>query len=103
MKVENMKSPRTGRDVPNQFIIKHKGITTLRFGENIFVIDSPEIFQSYESVIGIRAKKGTITLDEIYWNYSKTTSKYRNIFLGETTKETQAKFDSGEYILTNLN
>jgi hypothetical protein len=27
----------------------------------------------------------------------------RNQFLNETTKETQAKIDSGEYILTNLN
>ena len=35
--------------------------------------------------------------------YSKTTSKYRNMFLGETTKETQKKINSGEYILTNLN
>lgn len=29
--------------------------------------------------------------------------KYRNQFLGETTKETQAKIDSGEYKLVNLN
>ena len=65
-----------------------------------------EWLQSYESII---ARKNIINgneeirLDQKYWNYSKTTSKYRNKFLGETTKETQAKIDSGEYILTNLN
>ena len=41
--------------------------------------------------------------DENYWDYSSTTGRYRNKFLGETKKETQAKIDSGEYILTNLN
>ena len=34
---------------------------------------------------------------------SRTTAKYRNQFLDESTKETQAKIDSGEYILTDLN
>ena len=38
-----------------------------------------------------------------YWNYSVTTSKYRNQFLNETTKETQAKINSGEYKLVDLN
>ena len=32
-----------------------------------------------------------------------TTSKYRNIFLEETKKDTEKKIESGEYILTNLN
>ena len=65
-----------------------------------------EWLQSYESII---ARKNIINgneeirLDQKYWNYSKTTSKYRNQFLGETTKETQAKIDSGEYTLTDLN
>jgi len=46
---------------------------------------------------------GGVILDKKYWNYSKTTSKYRNKFLNETTKETQAKIDSGEYVLKDLN
>ena len=46
---------------------------------------------------------GKVHLDSRYWNYSKTTAKYRNEFLRETTKETQSKIDSGEYILTDLN
>jgi hypothetical protein len=33
----------------------------------------------------------TVYLDENKWDYSVTTGKYRNIFLGETRKETQKK------------
>ena len=29
--------------------------------------------------------------------------RYRNLFLGETTKQIEAKSDSGEYKLVNLN
>jgi len=72
----------------NQFIIQH---------------DDIEYLQSYDSIIVKRFKQGISHLDKTYWNYSKTTSKYRNQFLGETTKETQAKIDSGEYVLTDLN
>lgn len=53
-------------------------------------------FLSYDSII-VKIHKGKVTLGK-HWNYSKTTSKYRNMFLGETTKETQAKLDSGEYL-----
>ena len=91
MKVSNMTNTR-GNTVPNQFIIFDSEFT---------------IFQSYDSVIvktdfdddGNRR----VQLDDYYWNYSVTTSKYRNQFLGETTKETQKKIDSGEYLLTDLN
>lgn len=60
-------------------------------------------FQSYNSIICKEDKDGNIFLDEKYWNYSKTTGKYRNIFLGEDIKETKKKINSGEYILKNLN
>ena len=66
--VENMISPK-GNRVLNQFIIKDKG---------------KEYFQSYDSLIAIKdyTKEGKvrITLDDYYWNYSRTTSKYRNEF-----------------------
>lgn len=58
--------------------------------------------QSYEVII-CKITKWGVWLDSVYWNYSKTTSKYRNKFLDETTKETEKKIKSGEYILTNLN
>ena len=82
----------------NQFIINGKD-------ENN---NEVEWLQSYDSIIVRRCENEevfskNIYLDQKYWNYSKTTSKYRNKFLGETTKETQAKIDSGEYTLTDLN
>ena len=66
-----------------------------------------DIFQSYNSIIAIRGfgKNGRVkvVLDEYYWNYSRTTSKYRNIFLDETTEETKKKIKDGIYKLANLN
>ena len=86
VKVRNMKS-NSGRSVANQFEIETDDATYL---------------QSYDSIIAKRMI-GVVYLDEYYWDYSTTTGRYRNMFLGETKKETQAKIDSGEYILTNLN
>lgn len=60
-------------------------------------------FQSYKSIIVHKHKNGKTYLDEYYWDYSKTTSKYRNQFLCETTKQTQQKIDNGTYKLKNLN
>ena len=84
-----------------------------QLANNQFIIteEHGEILQSYESIIAFKpywAKEcyegsGKTELDQKYWNYSKTTSKYRNQFLDETTKETQAKIDSGEYLLPDLN
>jgi hypothetical protein len=99
MKVRNMTSPR-GNKVANQFIITDEGRGALG---NFLV---RETFQSYNTVIAIRTvwpDKTTIELDKDDWDYSVTTGKYRNIFLGETKKETEKKIASGEYILTNLN
>lgn len=99
VRVSNMKSPN-GHDVPNQFEIS---------------TDDGIFFQSYESIIAYMPKdterfpnKTTsdykkIVLDRHYWNYSRTTSKYRSQFLGESTKETQAKIDQGIYLLGDLN
>ena len=91
MKVENITS-NNGNKIANQFVI----------------IDDKqnEYFQSYNSMIVKKDYEGDqvkIYLDQKYWNYSNTTGKYRNIFLGETIKDTKAKIKSGEYILTDLN
>jgi len=98
MKVQNMTS-NNGNKVANQFIV---------IDNNDSDSGRTEFFQSYDSMIVKRVYSGvdwneSVFLDSTYWNYSRTTSKYRNQFLNETTKETQAKIDSGEYILTNLN
>jgi len=89
MKVSNMESNK-GNKIANQFIIED-------------VENECEYFQSYDSIIVKREYKGKTYLDEKYWDYSRTTGKYRNIFLGETKKETIAKINSGEYILADLN
>lgn len=89
MKVQNMTSNSSNREVANQFEI--------RDGQgNIY-------FQSYNSIIVKIDSSGKTFLDSRYWDYSKTTGKYRNQFLGETKKETEQKIKKGEYILTNLN
>lgn len=86
VKVENMRSSN-GNEVPNQFKI---------------YTDDGVYFQSYSSIIAYRSK-GKIKLDINKWDYSTTTSKYRNQFLGENKAETQKKIDSGEYQLVDLN
>ena len=62
-----------GNDIANQFIIR---------------TNKGRYFQSY---------------NEYYWDYSRTTGKYRNNFLNEYTDETRSKIKSGEYKLKNLN
>lgn len=46
---------------------------------------------------------GKILLDSKKWDYSNTTGKYRNQFLEETRKETEAKIKDGTYKLVDLN
>jgi len=90
MKVSNMTSSK-GNKVANQFIVNDPEFT---------------LFQSYDSVIvktTFEDGERVVFLDETYWDYSVTTSRYRNQFLGETTKVTRAKIDSGEYKLVDLN
>lgn len=88
--VRNMESERSGRVVANQFIIS---------------TDDGRYFQSYGSVIAFVPFGGfnKTQLDTNRWDYSVTTGKYRNQFLGEGIAETRAKIASGEYVLTNLN
>lgn len=86
-RVRNMDSPRTGKPVANQYIIDA--------GEM-------EIFQSYDSIIAVKTG-GNVFLDPQYWDYSVTTGKYRNEFLGESIAETRRKIDDGTYKLADLN
>jgi hypothetical protein len=86
MKVTNMDS-RNGRKVANQFIIETA---------------NARIFQSYNSTIVVKKYSGETLLDERFYKYSKTTSRYRNEFLNESLKETEAKIKSGQYKLANL-
>ena len=97
MKVKNMTSAK-GNKVANQFIITDK-----RYDEKENKWYTTETFQSYDSTIAIVFCTGVVLLDENTWDYSVTTGKYRNDFLGEGIAETRAKIKSGEYTLTDLN
>ena len=67
---------------------------------NQFVISTPEgsYFQSYNSVIAFINNEGRVFLDRNKWDYSTTTGKYRNIFLGENKKLTEKKITNRVYI-----
>ena len=86
MNVKNMTSSN-GNKVANQFIVTDLGF---------------KYYQSYNSMI-VKIDLHNTYLDKKYWNFSNTTSKYRNKFLNETTKKTMAKIKSGEYKLVDLN
>tara|TARA_B100000242_G_scaffold186618_1_gene134183 strand:- start:122 stop:487 length:366 start_codon:yes stop_codon:yes gene_type:complete len=102
IKTYNLRSPRTGNSVANQFEIIHEY-------DNFKTI----FFQSYNSVIAklYLNKKGdwAVTLDENDWDYSKTTLKYLRVFLNDYinfngfTKDIRNNIESGLYKLTNLN
>ena len=77
----------SGNTAKNQYVITTEG---------------GRFYQSYDTIIACIDNNGRITLDT-NWNYSVTTSKYRNIFLGETSKETEKKVESGIYKVANLN
>ena len=88
--VKNMTSSN-GNLVPNQFIIS---------------MENAVYFQSYNSIIAVKILVNGVwktLLDSYYWDYSRTTTKYRIDFLGEHTAETKEKIKSGEYKLVNLN
>lgn len=86
--VQNMNSPKSGHPVANQFIIQ---------------TEEGKYFQSYWTIIAFIDLTGHVTLDSEDWNYSRTTGKYRNIFLGENTAETRKKINNGTYSTAPLN
>ncbi len=90
IKVKPMYSNNSGRAVANQYKI---------------YTNSGVYFQSYNSIIAYidNTNNDKVYLDEYFWNYSRTTGKYRNQFLGEYINETRRKIKEGEYKLTNLN
>jgi len=88
MQVRQM-TGRTGAPVANQFIITD--------GEF-------EYFQSYKTVIAKRhISAGVVTLDAKRWDFSVTTSKYRNQFLGMDTAQIKRDIKAGRIALADLN
>ena len=71
MKINNLTSPKTNKPVANQVSVEHKGELW---------------FSSYGTTIARYVRKtGKLYLDEYYFNYSVTTSKYLNCFLSENS------------------
>ena len=64
-----------------------------------------ESFYSYGVLLAsIDHEMGHIFLDEVYWDYSKTTMKWLTKFLGDkSAKEVRAKVKSGKYVIGQLN
>lgn len=83
-----MISKRSGRAVANQYKI---------------YIDGGVLFQSYNVIIAAKMDDGGVYLDANYWDYSRTTGKYRNQFLNEYIEYTREQIKNGTYKLTNLN
>jgi energy-coupling factor transporter ATP-binding protein EcfA2 len=86
MKVRNM-TGRSGQPVKNQFIIEDGKST---------------IFQSYNSIIAMKSG-GRTYLDKYRWDYSTTTGKYRNQFLGMNKKQIEQAIEDGAIYLVDLN
>lgn len=92
-KIEKMKSltvidirpmlSHKGNPVPNQYLIETKQGTLLR---------------SYRSNIALKKSNGQVVLGKD-WDYSVTTGKYRNMFLGENKQETIKKIKNGIYTI----
>ena len=94
IKVKNMQN-RVGKPVVNQFIITEISDYLKR-----------TIFQSYNSIVATKVDDGDtyqIYLDKEYWDYSSTTGRYRNVFLGEDIHETRKKIKNKDYLLVDLN
>ena len=118
VKVKNMKSSQ-GNSIPNQFIIETDEGTFFQSYQSIIAfrpfsrMESFVFFSKKNRSTGIEVKVcefwdtlngyPAFYLDKTYWDYSTTTGKYRNQFLGETKKETEKKIKSGEYALVDLN
>lgn len=102
-KVKNF-TLNNGNSIPNQFEIYGNIELTIqpKVGGEFKTIKAKHIFQSYEKIIVVKTTD-KIYLDKFYWDYSRTTGKYRNMFLNEYKADTKAKIESGEYKLVDLN
>lgn len=78
-------------------------VTSLAANQFIITTSEGNYLQSYSSIIVFVDNKGNAFLDEKFWDYSRTTGKYRNQFLNEDKKTTLKKLQNGTYKYANLN
>ena len=81
IKVNNLCSPSSGREIANQFEIRtNKG----------------SIFQSYESLCALWNDSNKKIINERYYKYSSTTSKYMAVFFNcDNAKEMHQMVKNG--------
>ena len=60
-------------------------------------------FQSFNSLIATKDRHGKVTLDETYWDYSRTTTKYLRQFINDSSINIRQAIDQGQFKLANLN
>lgn len=80
--------------------MEHIRITTLKINQTVVHIGKVSTLFSYDTPICTKTPKGIVLHPS--WAYSRTTSKYRSQFLGETTRETRKKLVAGEYTISHL-
>lgn len=73
------------------------GIEQLGANQSIIRFENGSLFQSYHSLICVKIGSSELYFTED-WNYSRTTSKYRNKFTQESTQETRSKLESGQHL-----
>ena len=95
IKVRNITNAN-GNTVANQF--------------EIVDVDNATFFQSYNTLIAeVRDSDGQVTLDEYYWDYSRTTMRHLYNFLrqwgyvGLNSKIVRQYIKDGKFKTTNLN
>ena len=64
--------------------------------------DGSVVFQSYKTRIARIKKDGTVVLDPKH-DCSKTTTRYRNLFLKQTSAQVNARIKDGTYKIEDLN
>ena len=74
----------SGREVPNQFVIS---------------FENGRIYQSYKSVIVVELFRSNKYYLGGHWNYSRTTAKYRNLFLNKIKAEIENDIKGGQAII----
>jgi hypothetical protein len=82
-------SSRCGKAAPNQVTL---------------VVGPHHILKSYGKTIAvIDYGSGKTWLDSYYHNYSRTTIRYRNQFLGEDSPTVKRRIENGDIIMADLN
>jgi len=64
----------------------------------ILYFENGNLLYSYDTIIAIKLNNQTY-INNNYYDYSTTTGKHRNFYLGEKLKDTEKKIKVGDYKL----